>query len=86
MTFEWDLGKAEANLRKHDIAFEDAATVCLDPLATTYPDPDHSFDEHRELTIGYTMKRHLVFVSHCERGAWIRDRRAPRYAHRVRPS
>jgi len=67
VTFEWDQRKAAANFAKHAIAFEDAATVFLDPLATTFPDPDHSKEERREITIGYTMKGHLVFVSHCER-------------------
>ncbi len=28
----------------------------------TYPDPDHSPEEHREITIGCTMKKHVVFV------------------------
>ena len=63
MTVEWDERKAAANLKKHRVAFEDAATVFLDPLATTYPDPDHSSAEQREITVGFTMKRHVVFVS-----------------------
>lgn len=54
------------------MAFEDAATVFLDPLATTFPDPDHSVDEYREITTGYTMKGNLAFVSHCQRGERIR--------------
>ena len=56
MTFEWDARKAAANFTKHAIAFEDAATVFLDPLAITFPAPDHSEEERREITIGYTMK------------------------------
>jgi len=51
--FEWDSGKATSNLRDHRVAFEEAATVFLDPLAVTYPDPDHSDREEREITIGY---------------------------------
>jgi len=39
--YEWDPKKAKANLRKHGVSFEEAATVFLDPLAVTYPDPDH---------------------------------------------
>ena len=66
MIFEWDAGKAAGNLKKHGISFDDAATVFLDPLAVTYPDPDHSAEESREITIGRTMKQDLVFVSHCE--------------------
>ena len=72
MTFEWDSRKATANFNKHAVSFEEAATVFVDPLATTFPDPDHSSEESREITIGYTMKGHLVFVSHCERGRRIR--------------
>jgi uncharacterized DUF497 family protein len=51
--YEWDAGKAAANLKKHRVSFEDAASVFLDPLAVTYPDPDHSVEEHREITIGH---------------------------------
>ena len=68
MIYEWDPKKAKANLRKHKIPFEEAATVFLDPLAITFPDPDHSDEEDREITIGLTTKRRVVFVSHCPRG------------------
>ena len=37
----------------------------LDPLAITFPDPDHSDEEDREITIGLTTKHRVVFVSHC---------------------
>jgi hypothetical protein len=72
VTFEWDVRKAAANFKKHGVTFEDAASVFFDPLATTFPDPDHSLDEIRELTVGYTMEGELVFVSHCEREERIR--------------
>ena len=36
--FEWDEQKAEINLRKHGIRFEDAARVFNDPLAVTDQD------------------------------------------------
>ena len=49
MIFEWNAGKAASNLKKHGVSFEDASTVFLDPLAVTYPDPDHSTDENREI-------------------------------------
>ena len=72
MTFEWDERKAAANFKKHHVAFEEAASVFLNALAITFPDPDHSLEERREITLGYTMKGRLVFVSHCERGQGIR--------------
>lgn len=49
MTYEWDAKKAAANLRKHEISFDEAASVFLDPLALTFPDSDHSAEEQREI-------------------------------------
>jgi hypothetical protein len=68
VTFEWDARKAAANFKKHGVTFEEGSSVFFDPLAITYPDPDHSLEECRELTVGYTMKEEVVLVSHCERG------------------
>ncbi len=68
MIYEWDPKKATVNLRKHGMSFEEAATVFLDPLAITFPDPDHSDEEDREITIGLTTKPRVVFASHSPRG------------------
>jgi hypothetical protein len=65
--YEWDPEKAKRNLRDHGVSFEEAATVFLDPLAMTYPDPDHADAEDREITIGYSTKQQLLFVSHVPR-------------------
>ena len=72
MTYEWDPRKAAENRHKHRLDFEEASSVFLDPLALTFPDPSHSVEEHREITIGITMKGRLVFVSHCDRKGRIR--------------
>ena len=45
LQFSWDPGKAAANLRKHDVSFEDASTVFRYPLAQVLPDPTHSDEE-----------------------------------------
>lgn len=47
MDFEWDPKKPAENLRKHRVSFEEASTVFGDPLAITFPDPDHSIGERR---------------------------------------
>jgi hypothetical protein len=52
MRFEWDRGKAEANLRKHRVSFDEAATVFFDTLSVTIRDPDHSIAERRFVTMG----------------------------------
>jgi uncharacterized protein len=70
--YESDPRKAKANLRKHRVSFEEAASVFLDPLAVTYPDPDHSFEEMREITVGHSAKLGVIFVSHTQRGDRIR--------------
>lgn len=85
MIYEWDAEKAKRNLRKHRISFEDAATVFLDPLAFTFPDPDHSSGEDREITIGRSSRHRVVFVSHCQRGNRVRiisARKATRGEHK----
>ena len=50
MRFEWDARKAAANLRKHGVPFEEAATALRDDLAITGRDPDHSGGEARYIT------------------------------------
>jgi len=65
--FEWDPQKAALNLRKHGVSFEDAAAVFGDPLAGTIPDPEHSTEEPRFITIGVTPAQHLLVVVHTDR-------------------
>ncbi len=67
MIFEWDSKKAEKNIKKHGITFQEASTVFGDPLAISFPDPDHSKDEERELTFGQSLQRRLIVVSHTRR-------------------
>lgn len=52
MQFAWDKRKAASNLKKHGISFAEAASVFGDSLSLTFPDPDHSEDEERFITIG----------------------------------
>ncbi|MCP4489070.1 MAG: BrnT family toxin [Gammaproteobacteria bacterium] len=40
--FEWDAAKAASNQRKHNVSFDIAATVFLDPLMLSMPDDEHS--------------------------------------------
>ena len=71
MRFEWDPRKAEANLRKHGVSFDEASTVFGDPLAATVPDPDHSVGEARSITIGQSASQLLVVVVHADRGGEV---------------
>ena len=72
MEFEWDREKAKRNLRKHKVSFDEAMTIFYEPLSATFDDPDHSTDEERLITIGYSSRSRLLVVSHTERGKTIR--------------
>lgn len=70
--FEWDPNKAAQNLRKHEVSFEEAATVFRDALSITVPDPDHSVEEDCYITIGLSSRLRLLMVAHTEREDRIR--------------
>ncbi|MBL8672751.1 MAG: BrnT family toxin [Alphaproteobacteria bacterium] len=63
--FIWNTAKAAANLRKHGVRFEDAASVFGDPLfVLTDATRD---DEARDAAIGFDRLGRLLFVVHVER-------------------
>jgi uncharacterized DUF497 family protein len=64
--FEWDSEKAESNLQKHGVTFEEAATVFFDPLSLTIPDPLHSDEENRFVTTGLSNQHRQLVVVHSE--------------------
>jgi uncharacterized DUF497 family protein len=66
-SFEWNRAKAAANVRKHHIRFEEAATTFVDRWALVIDDPEHSADEPRQILIGYSDRRRLLFVSFVQR-------------------
>ena len=55
--FEWDDGKAEANLRKHKVRFEHAAQACEDPFALIELDDSEDYGEDRFILIGRRRAR-----------------------------
>ena len=65
--FEWDPAKAGENLRKHNITFERASQVFLDPLAISIYDDEHSGDEDRWVTLGKDQGEALLVVIHTFR-------------------
>ncbi|WP_428309625.1 BrnT family toxin [Hydrocarboniphaga sp.] len=72
MEYDWNIAKAAKNLKKHKVSFEEAASVFGDPLAYTFPDPDHSEGEHRLLTFGLSVDQRILVVSHLEHPRGIR--------------
>ena len=70
--FEWDANKATANATKHNVSFEEAATVFRDPVAAIFDDEAHSNEERRELIIGHSDRNHLLLVCFSEHDDAIR--------------
>jgi len=67
LKFEWDPEKAEANRKRHKIAFEEAVSVFSDENALVIPDPDHSAEEARFVLLGMSWSLRILVVCHCFR-------------------
>ncbi|WP_353236669.1 BrnT family toxin [Limnohabitans sp.] len=65
--FEWDPPKAAANLKKHQVSFDEARSVFYDEFAVQFFDEEHSSDEDRFLMLGMSSGAKLLLVCHCER-------------------
>ena len=65
--FEWDPPKAAANLKKHQVSFDEAKSVFYDEFAVQFFDEEHSSDEERFLMLGMSSGAKLLLVCHCER-------------------
>jgi uncharacterized DUF497 family protein len=71
MEFEWDPQKAEANLKKHGVSFDEASKAFFDPNVVELFDGPNSDDEVRFIIIGLSRDR-LLLVAYTERGERIR--------------
>jgi uncharacterized DUF497 family protein len=67
LNFEWNVEKANTNLKKHGISFDEAKTVFYDNLALTLNDTEHSIDENRLIEIGLSNRNRLLVVVYTER-------------------
>lgn len=63
MKFEWDINKAEANIKNHGVSFDEAEDVFFDDFAIDVYDDSHSdFEEQRFQILGLTAKGVLLVV------------------------
>lgn len=72
LKFEWDPQKANSNINKHGVSFEEASTTFRDILSFTIDDPLHSKEEERLVLIGMSSKNRLLVVVHTEREEDVR--------------
>jgi len=65
LQFQWDTKKAEENIKKHGVSFEEAKTVFFDEHAVEFYDDQHSEWEDRFLLLGVSEKLRLLLICHC---------------------
>ena len=90
MEYESDPAKALINQRKHGVAFDEAATCLLDPMALVREDDD-AIGEHRYVLVGMSEAGRTLTVCYTMRGEMpriISARKATRkeqqsYAQRI---
>ena len=64
---EWDSAKADENIKKHGVSFEEAQTVFYDDFAAEFYDDTNSEWEARFLLLGLSSHIRLLMVCHCYR-------------------
>lgn len=70
--FEWDGDKAQINVGKHGVTFDEAATIFNDFGLLNDLDGVHSDDEDRFRALGMSSANRLLVVIYTERVRQIR--------------
>ncbi len=68
LQFNWDPAKAERNLEKYGVSFDEAATIFKDNLAMFFDDVEHSQQEKREFVIGRSKTKERLLTCFFTRG------------------
>ncbi len=67
LEFTWDEIKAQTNIKKHGVSFEEAKSAFYDKSAIVIYDPDHSQQEDRFILLGMSDYSRVLIVCHCYR-------------------
>jgi uncharacterized DUF497 family protein len=67
LRFEWDAARALANLAKHGVSFDEAASVFYDDDAVEFYDDKRGDGEDRFLLLGLSRNLRLLLICHCLR-------------------
>lgn len=67
MEFEWDEAKADGNLLKHGVRFDEAIEAFFDPDALEFIDARRNYGEERAILIGQGAGA-ILLVIYTERG------------------
>ena len=66
--FEWDEQKAQRNMEKHGVTFEEAAEVFFDPFYQYGDATPADAHEQRDFILGYSVTQRLLLVVYAEHG------------------
>jgi hypothetical protein len=72
IVFEWYPPKAQSNLEKHGVSFEEASTIFGDKNLLEMPDREHSEEELRFIGVGRSDRSRLLFVNFTVRSDKVR--------------
>lgn len=64
--FVWDKHKAQTNVIKHNVSFDEAKSVFYDKYAMSFYDKTHSILEDRFLFLGYSNKNRILLIVYCD--------------------
>jgi uncharacterized DUF497 family protein len=65
--FTWDIAKAITNFEKHNVSFEEAATVFADENGLDWEDLTHSDVEPRRKRLGLSLNENILIVVYTNR-------------------
>jgi uncharacterized DUF497 family protein len=65
--FSWDTRKAQRNLEKHGVSFEEAVTVFADADALEWEDLEHSQEEPRWKRLGLSAGGRVIILVYTSR-------------------
>jgi uncharacterized protein len=81
--FEWDVDKANLNVVKHGVAFEEAAAAMRDPLSIDF---DDLAEPENVITLAESPTGAILYIVNTERGDRLRiisARRATTHERRL---
>ena len=69
MEFEWDEEKNARNVKKHNLAFEDAAEIIINPIKVVYKSRYSGNDDVRYVAVGKLKGKYYAVIHTLRNGA-----------------
>lgn len=72
LSFDWDKGNLDKNLKKHKVYFKEAEEIFFNKPLKIFPDRNHSIREKRFAALGVTNRKRKLTIVFTLRGEKIR--------------